>query len=49
MILNTVKEAAGRIMISERKAYRLELELKESKENALQMLTRLKQMMDSKV
>ncbi|CAH1443032.1 unnamed protein product [Lactuca virosa] len=49
MILNTVKEAAGRIMISERKAYRLEFELKESKENALQMLTRLKQMMDSKI
>ncbi|CAI9266726.1 unnamed protein product [Lactuca saligna] len=49
MILNTVKESAGRIMISERKAYRLELELKESKENALQMLTRLKQMMDSKI
>ncbi|XP_024972930.1 uncharacterized protein LOC112511517 [Cynara cardunculus var. scolymus] len=49
MILNTAKEAAARIMVSERRALRLELELKQSKEDAIQMLMRLKQMMDSKI
>ncbi|KAI3499369.1 hypothetical protein L1887_35166 [Cichorium endivia] len=49
IILNTAKEAAARIMVSERKALRFEYELKNAKEDALQMLLRLKQMMDSKV
>ncbi|XP_023730195.1 uncharacterized protein LOC111877925 isoform X1 [Lactuca sativa] len=48
IILNTAKEAAARIMVSERKALRFEYELKNAKEDALQMLLRLKQMMDSK-
>ncbi|KAL4584993.1 hypothetical protein LXL04_009606 [Taraxacum kok-saghyz] len=49
IILNTAKEAAARIMVSERKALRFEYELKNAKEDALQMLLRLKQMMDSQV
>ena len=49
IILNTAKEAAARIMVSERKALRFQQELNVSKEQALQMLLRLKQMMDSKV
>ncbi|KAK9054501.1 hypothetical protein SSX86_025579 [Deinandra increscens subsp. villosa] len=49
MILNTEKEAAARIMVSERKAIRFELELKHAKEDAIQMLMRLKQTMDFKI
>ncbi|KAI3777575.1 hypothetical protein L1987_47375 [Smallanthus sonchifolius] len=49
IILNTEKEAAARIMVSERKAVRFEYELKNAKEDALQMLLRLKQTMDSKI
>ncbi|PSS07827.1 Myosin-2 heavy chain like [Actinidia chinensis var. chinensis] len=49
IILNTAKEAAARIMVSERKAVRFQQELNAAKEQALQMLLRLKQMMDSKV
>ncbi|KAJ0785199.1 hypothetical protein HanOQP8_Chr02g0040451 [Helianthus annuus] len=49
IILNTEKEAAKRIMVSERKAVRLEYELKIAKEDAVQMLMRVKQMMDCKV
>ncbi|XP_024970014.1 uncharacterized protein LOC112509337 isoform X2 [Cynara cardunculus var. scolymus] len=49
IILNTAKEAAARIMVSERKALRFEYELKNAKEDALQMLLRLKKMMDSKI
>ncbi|XAR50120.1 hypothetical protein NMG60_11004361 [Bertholletia excelsa] len=49
IILNTAKEAASRIMVSEGKALRFEQELKNTKEHALRMLLRLKQMMDSKV
>ncbi|XP_076947670.1 uncharacterized protein LOC143619679 [Bidens hawaiensis] len=49
IILNTEKEAAARIMVSERKAVRLEYELKHAKEDAIQMLTRLKHTMDSKI
>lgn len=49
VILNTAKEAAARILSSERKALRFQRELFSTKEDALQMLLRLKQMMDSKV
>ncbi|KAI7750948.1 hypothetical protein M8C21_009140 [Ambrosia artemisiifolia] len=49
IILNTEKEAAKRIMVSERKAMRLEYELKHAKEDAVQMLMRFKQMMDCKM
>ena len=49
IILNTAKEAAGRIMTSERKALRFQHELGVAKEQGLQMLLRLKLMMDSKV
>ncbi|KAJ0876296.1 putative pyruvate dehydrogenase (acetyl-transferring) [Helianthus annuus] len=49
IILNTGKEAAKRIMVSERKAVWLEYELKIAKEDAVQMLIRVKQMMDCKV
>lgn len=48
IILNTAKEAAARIMVSERKSVRLQHELNANKEHAVQMLLRLKQMMDSK-
>ncbi|XP_071902508.1 uncharacterized protein [Coffea arabica] len=49
IILNTAKEAAARIMASERKAQRFQRELQMAKEEALRMLLRLKQMMDSKI
>ncbi|XP_059642333.1 uncharacterized protein LOC132284262 [Cornus florida] len=49
IILNTAKEAAARIMVSERKALRFQHELHVAKEEALQMLLRLKQMMESKI
>ncbi|KAJ0807584.1 hypothetical protein HanOQP8_Chr00c017g0685581 [Helianthus annuus] len=49
VILNTAKEAAARIMVSQRKVLRLEIELKQAKEKALQMFMRLKQMMDAKL
>ncbi|TKY55149.1 hypothetical protein E2542_SST19563 [Spatholobus suberectus] len=49
IILNTAKEAAARIMVSERKATRFQWELVSTKEEALRMLLRLKQMLDSKV
>ncbi|KAI4336073.1 hypothetical protein L6164_014648 [Bauhinia variegata] len=49
IILNTAKEAASRIMISERKAIRFQQELLSTKEEALRMLLKLKQMLDSKV
>ncbi|KAI4343799.1 hypothetical protein L6164_011107 [Bauhinia variegata] len=49
IILNTAKEAAARIMMSERKAMMFQRELVSTKEEALRMLLRLKQMLDSKV
>ncbi|KAI7986842.1 hypothetical protein LOK49_LG14G00844 [Camellia lanceoleosa] len=48
IILNTAKEAAARIMVSERKALRFQQELNVTKQQGLQMLLRLKQMLDSK-
>ena len=49
IILNTAKEAAARIMVSERKALRFQHDLCASRDEALRMLVRLKQMLDSKV
>ncbi|TKY50325.1 hypothetical protein E2542_SST27785 [Spatholobus suberectus] len=48
VILNTVKEAAGRVMASERRAVMFQQELASAKEEALHMLLRLKQTMDAK-
>ncbi|KAF3444721.1 hypothetical protein FNV43_RR14414 [Rhamnella rubrinervis] len=48
IILNTAKEAAARIMVSERKALRFQQDLCATKDEALRMLVRLKQMIDSK-
>ncbi|XVF50237.1 hypothetical protein PTKIN_Ptkin04bG0079900 [Pterospermum kingtungense] len=49
IILNTAKEAAARIMVSERKALRYQQELSAAKDEALCMLLRLKKMLDAKV
>jgi len=49
VILNTMKESAGRVMVSEKRALVLQQELNATKENALCMLMRLKKMMDAKV
>ncbi|GAB2269899.1 hypothetical protein Dimus_004818 [Dionaea muscipula] len=49
IILNTAKEAAARVMASERSAQALQHDLKETKEEALKLLLRMKQMMDSKI
>ncbi|CAI9112475.1 OLC1v1012931C1 [Oldenlandia corymbosa var. corymbosa] len=49
IILNTAKEAATRIMASEKKAQRFQRELQAGKDEALRMLLRLKQMMDVKI
>ncbi|KAL2335586.1 hypothetical protein Fmac_016799 [Flemingia macrophylla] len=48
VILNTVKEAAGRVMASERRTVMFQQELSSVKEEALDMLLRLKQMTDAK-
>ncbi|EOA35278.1 hypothetical protein CARUB_v10020445mg [Capsella rubella] len=48
-ILNTTKEAAARVMVSEKKARRYQQELVTVRDDALQTLVRLKQMLDSKV
>ncbi|KAL2539509.1 hypothetical protein Adt_00487 [Abeliophyllum distichum] len=49
IILNTAKEAAARIMSSEKKAVHYQHGLLATKEEALRMLLRLKQLMDSKI
>ncbi|XP_022954787.1 uncharacterized protein LOC111456942 [Cucurbita moschata] len=49
IILNTAKEAAERIMVSERNAIRFQQELAATKDEAFRILLRLKQMLDSKV
>lgn len=49
IILNTAKEAAARIMVSERNAIRCQQELSATKDEAFRILLRLKQMLDSKV
>ncbi|KAM1015247.1 uncharacterized protein LOC126583629 isoform X1 [Malus sylvestris] len=48
IILNTAKEAAARVMASERKALRYQHDLQFTKDEALRVLCRLKQMLDSK-
>ncbi|KAM5570592.1 hypothetical protein ABKV19_011305 [Rosa sericea] len=49
IILNTAKEAAARVMVSEKRAVRLQRELLYTKEEALRMLLRLKHTYDTKV
>lgn len=49
IILNTAKEAAARIMASERQALRFEKDLSNTKDEALRLLVRVKQMIDSTV
>lgn len=49
IILNTAKEAAARVMVSEKRAVRLQREILYTKEEALRMLLRLKRTYDSKV
>ncbi|GMH21976.1 hypothetical protein Nepgr_023819 [Nepenthes gracilis] len=49
IILNTSKEAAARIMVSERKAHQFQHNLSSTKEEALRLLLRVKRMMDSKI
>ena len=49
MILNTAKEAAARVMAAELRARRTEQEMVSVKEEAANMLLRLKQMIDTKV
>lgn len=49
IILNTAKESAARIMESERKALCFQQDLCSVKDEALSMLVRMKQMLDSKV
>ncbi|KAK8710699.1 hypothetical protein V6N13_146012 [Hibiscus sabdariffa] len=49
IILNTAKEAAARIMVSERNAHRYQMELLAAKDESLHMLIRLKHMLDAKV
>ncbi|XP_028057265.1 uncharacterized protein LOC114261211 isoform X3 [Camellia sinensis] len=48
IILNTAKEAAARVMVSERKALRFHHDLCAAKDEALRMLLRFKQTFDSK-
>ncbi|KAL6960677.1 hypothetical protein U1Q18_038441 [Sarracenia purpurea var. burkii] len=48
IILNTAKEAAARVMESERKALRFQQDTRATKDEALRMLLRLKKMLDSK-
>ncbi|CAN6448415.1 unnamed protein product [Victoria cruziana] len=43
------REAAGRILVAERKAVRCQQDLAATKEEAVKMLVRMKQMMDSKM
>ncbi|CAH9125256.1 unnamed protein product [Cuscuta epithymum] len=49
VILNTVKEAAARVMGSEQKARRLEKDLQSTKDESIRLLLRLKLMADAKV
>ncbi|XP_008458708.2 uncharacterized protein LOC103498034 [Cucumis melo] len=49
IILNTVKEAAARVMVSDRKVICLQQDLCSVKDEALRMLLRLKNMIDSKM
>ncbi|CAL9248271.1 unnamed protein product [Arabidopsis halleri] len=48
MILNTAKESAARVIVSERKSARFHHDLCGTKDEALRLLVRLKQMIDAK-
>nr|GMC97289.1 uncharacterized protein LOC109158327 isoform X1 [Ipomoea batatas] len=48
VILNTMKEAADRVMESEQKSLRIEQDLQSTKDEALRLLLRLKHMIDAK-
>lgn len=48
-ILNTTKEAAARVIVSEKKARRFQQELVTVRDEAIHTLLRLKHMFDSKV
>ncbi|GLU11187.1 hypothetical protein SLE2022_279480 [Rubroshorea leprosula] len=48
IILNTAKEAAVRVMVSEKKASRFQQDLSATKDEAVRLLVRWKQMMDAK-
>ncbi|KAF9624685.1 hypothetical protein IFM89_012978 [Coptis chinensis] len=48
MLLNTVKEAAGKIMVCERKAFCFQKDATDTKAEAVNMLLRIKQVMDAK-
>lgn len=47
MMLDTAKEAAGRVMVAERRVRVVEYELKETNEEAVRVLVRTKRMIDS--
>ncbi|KAH6801259.1 hypothetical protein C2S52_001723 [Perilla frutescens var. hirtella] len=49
IILSISKEAAARVMASEKKSMRYQHELKAAKEEGIRMLMRLKQMMDTQI
>ncbi|KAF9623225.1 hypothetical protein IFM89_000714 [Coptis chinensis] len=49
MLLNTVKEAAGKIMVCERKAFCFQKDATDTKAEAVNMLLRIKQVMDAKI
>lgn len=49
MILNTAKESAARVMVSDRKTAWFHHDLCGTKDEALRLLVRLKQMIDAKV
>ncbi|PKI56068.1 hypothetical protein CRG98_023537 [Punica granatum] len=49
IILNTAKEAAARVIASEHRALRSQHDLNAAKGEALQLLLRLKKMIDAKV
>ncbi|RID59960.1 hypothetical protein BRARA_F03150 [Brassica rapa] len=48
IILNTAKESAARVMLSDRKSARFHHDLSQTKEEALRLLVRLKHMIDAK-
>ena len=49
IILNTTKEAAARVMVSQRRALHFQNELASTKKDALRMLLRFKNMIHLKV
>lgn len=49
IIINTAKESADRVMVSDRKSAGFHHDLSGTKEEALRLLVRLKQMIDAKV